>query len=110
MSQEIKAKNNQLRDLHKKAIRGLVPDRTIDRQKQGFCIPIHDGFLGRCGDEHRENLEEFRRVSDFLDRSEISNLLDQRTAKHKTHTIPLLCGHRPKQWTRQIWTLIAFAP
>ena len=37
---KLKTKNQQLKYILKKAVRGTIPDELIDRPKQGFGVPI----------------------------------------------------------------------
>lgn len=107
--ESVKFPNNTLRYIHKKAIRGLVPDEIIDRKKQGFGLPLHDWYFGAFGEQCRSILSEFCARTDLFDREEVMALFDLRVANSKEQKIWLLRGQRPKQRTRQITALIMFA-
>jgi asparagine synthase (glutamine-hydrolysing) len=59
----------------KKAVRGVIPDATIDRQKQGFGVPIQQWFLGQFGDFARRELGDFCDRTDFLDKPAVVQLI-----------------------------------
>jgi asparagine synthase (glutamine-hydrolysing) len=71
----VKTRNGVLKYILKKSVRGLIPDDVINRQKQGFGVPVHEWFAGRLGDFTRRELHAFCRETDFLDPAEITRLL-----------------------------------
>jgi asparagine synthase (glutamine-hydrolysing) len=73
----VKTRNGVLKYILKRAVRGLVPDAILHRPKQGFGIPAHDWFMGRLGTRIRDELNGFCSQTDFLDRNEVSRILDQ---------------------------------
>ncbi len=73
----VKTRHGTLKYILKKAVRGVIPDRLIDRKKQGFGVPVYEWFFGRLGEEARREVEAFCRQTDFLDRSEVTRLLEQ---------------------------------
>jgi asparagine synthase (glutamine-hydrolysing) len=97
------------RYIHKKAIRGLVPDEIIDRKKKGFGLPLHDWYFGRFGEECRNVVDEFCRRTDLFDRKEVSALFDRRTEMPKGQNFWFLRSHQPKQRSRQITGLTMLA-
>jgi asparagine synthase (glutamine-hydrolysing) len=74
---EVKMRNGVLKAVLKKAVRGIIPDRIIDRPKQGFGVPVHDWFLDELGNEIRKVMHQFCDETDFFDRGEVMNLLDR---------------------------------
>lgn len=86
----VKTRGGVLKYILKKAVRGLIPDRIIDRKKQGFAVPINDWVIDRLGDEARETLRSFCANTDFLDPAGVETLLKSGNA-------------------RQIWYLLNFA-
>jgi asparagine synthase (glutamine-hydrolysing) len=60
----------------KKAVRGLIPDKLIDRPKQGFGVPVYEWMFAELGDRARRELEEFCDQTDFLDKGEVLRLFD----------------------------------
>jgi asparagine synthase (glutamine-hydrolysing) len=72
----VKTRDGVLKHILKKAVRGLIPDDLIDRPKQGFGVPVYEWFFDRLGDRARSELSGFLAETDFLDRKEVSALLD----------------------------------
>jgi len=70
----MKTKNDTLKYILKKAVRGTIPDELIDREKQGFSVPIYEWFLGRFGTVMREEMNAFLSQTDFLDGREVERL------------------------------------
>lgn len=71
----IKFKNNNLKHILKKAVRGLIPDEFIDRKKQGFGVPVYEWYSERLGDKIRQEIMEFCEETDFLDSDEVLRML-----------------------------------
>ncbi len=86
----LKTRGGDLKHILKLAVRGLIPDKIIDRRKQGFAVPIEDWITGRLGESALETLNTFARETDFLDPEMIRNL-------------------SPEKSPRQIWYLLNFA-
>lgn len=73
----MKTRNGTLKYILKKSVRGLIPDELIDREKQGFGVPVHEWFFDRLGDRVRRELDNFCRRTDFLDAAAVADLLDR---------------------------------
>lgn len=73
----IKIKNNTLKYILKKSVRGFIPDEIIDRRKQGFGVPVHEWFFGKLGERMQKELIGFCCETDFLDRKGIRQLVKQ---------------------------------
>lgn len=43
----VKTRGGVMKTLLKQAVRGVIPDRIIDRPKQGFGVPVHEWMQGR---------------------------------------------------------------
>jgi asparagine synthase (glutamine-hydrolysing) len=79
----------------KRAMRGILPDRIIDRPKQGFAIPLGYWFRGKLGSYVRDLLlgEQSRRRGFF----------------HPPAIEALIARHEQGQnLDLQLWTLISF--
>jgi len=76
--ESVKTKNGTLKYILKKAVRGVIPDELIDRQKQGFGVPIYEWFLDHLGQKTRKEMNDFCDQTDFFDTSEVKRLFDQR--------------------------------
>lgn len=75
--QKIKTKKGNLKSILKKSVRGVIPDSLIDRQKQGFGVPIHEWFFDRLGTEMKTELKSFCQETDLLDYSAIETHLNK---------------------------------
>jgi asparagine synthase (glutamine-hydrolysing) len=71
--ESLKTKNETLKYILKKSVRGLIPDELIDRKKQGFGVPVYDWLYGELGDTIHSELEEFCKQTDFFDWKELNN-------------------------------------
>jgi len=78
--ESVKTRNGTLKNILKMSVRGLIPDELIDRKKQGFGVPIHEWFLDRLGERTYHDLESFCQNTDFLDFTEIKNLINHRNS------------------------------
>jgi asparagine synthase (glutamine-hydrolysing) len=75
--EDVKTKNGTLKYILKKSVRGLIPDEMIDREKQGFGVPVNEWFFELLGEKTRQELSDFCDVTDFLDRSEVMRHIEQ---------------------------------
>jgi asparagine synthase (glutamine-hydrolysing) len=67
---DLKIKNGSLKYMLKKAVRGLIPDRIIDRRKQGFGMPVDELLTGGFRSYAARQIEEFAARSGLLDVAE----------------------------------------
>ena len=82
--------------LLKRALRGVLPDRILDRPKKGFGIPVADWFRGPLREQLLSVLSPERvRRDGFFDEGMVSGLV-------RDH----LGGTRDNR--KQLWTLFAF--
>ena len=63
----VKTRGGVLKGLLKKAVRGIIPDRIIDRRKQGFGLPLHEWLLDGLGAQARRSVDEFVAETGLLD-------------------------------------------
>ena len=68
---KLKFKNNILKYILKKAVRGVIPDEIIDRPKQGFGVPIYEWFNEELGEKALAELKTFCDKTDYLSYDEI---------------------------------------
>jgi asparagine synthase (glutamine-hydrolysing) len=66
----LKVRNGTLKYVLKKAVRGLIPDRIIDRPKQGFGLPVDEILSGAFRRYAEEAIVEFAERSGLLDVTE----------------------------------------
>jgi asparagine synthase (glutamine-hydrolysing) len=68
---KLKAKNGELKYILKKAVRGIIPNKIIDRKKQGFSVPMKE-FSGDALEKLAKlELENFCKETDILDWNEV---------------------------------------
>jgi asparagine synthase (glutamine-hydrolysing) len=88
--ESVKIKDGTLKYILKKAVRGVIPDELIDRNKQGFGVPIYEWLFDKLGEKTQKELDDFCNHTDFLDGDEVRRLIE---------------GKRGLQ----VWTLLNFA-
>ena len=81
ISPKLKTKNGELKHILKKAVRGLIPDKIINRKKQGFAVPIEDWIYGKLGTKAADTLRDFCRKTDFFDTQGNENILKHGSAR-----------------------------
>lgn len=74
----IKIKNDTLKYILKKSVRGLIPDELIDRKKQGFGVPVYEWFFDKLGDKTKEEITNFCNMTDFFDKKEVMKIIDNK--------------------------------
>ena len=62
----------------KKAVRGLIPDELIDREKQGFGVPVYEWFFDKLGEKSKQEMYSFCDQTDFFDKKQVSYFIDNR--------------------------------
>src|SRR5262249_14010808 len=86
----------ETKHLLKRAMRGILPDETLERKKQGFAMPIGRWLRGELRPFMEDTLSERRlREGGWFDPAPIRKLVDDHVAGRADHRKPL-------------WTLIAF--
>src|SRR5262249_60365850 len=78
----------------KSAMRGILPDATLDRKKQGFAMPIGRWLAGELRGWMESELEASR-IGDLFQPAVIRRLMDEHTSGRAAHRKPL-------------WTPLAF--
>jgi asparagine synthase (glutamine-hydrolysing) len=86
----LKTQGGVLKQILKKAVRGLIPDEIIERKKQGFAVPIDDWVSDELGSKAAATLRAFCSSTDFFDSQGVDRILKSGNA-------------------RQIWYLLNFA-
>lgn len=92
---ELKLRNGTTKYIFKRAMRGILPDETIDRPKRGFAVPLGRWFRGRLGAFVRELLlSERSRGRGIFNSAYIEELVRRHEAG--------------RELDLHLWTLISF--
>ncbi len=92
---DMKLHDGRTKHIFKQALEGIVPQRIIDRPKQGFAVPLGRWFRGELnGYVHDLLLSPTSRARNIFDPAYIENLL--------------LLQSRGRPLDLQLWTLISF--
>ena len=75
LSEEVLTRDNVLKTVLKRAVRGLIPDNIIDRPKQGFGVPVHDWMMSELGDFARDSILDFSLSTGYFNPPAITRLL-----------------------------------
>ena len=93
---DLKLRRLRSKFLFKRALRGILPDRILDRPKKGFGIPVADWFRGPLKQQMLEVLSPERlRREGFFQPEAVRVVIDDH-----------LAGRRDNR--KQLWTLFAF--
>lgn len=71
----VKTRNDTMKYVLKKSVRGLVPDEIIDRKKGFMGPPLHQWVIKPLAPVIERELRDFCRETDMLDFEEVSRLL-----------------------------------
>ncbi len=78
----------------KKAVRGLIPDKIIDRKKQGFGVPVHEWLLERLGDEMKAEIRSFAKETKYFNPEYIEGLIEQKKANQLWYLYNFVLWHK----------------
>ena len=76
--EEVKTRGGRLKTVLKRAVRGTIPDRIIDREKQGFGVPVYEWMADRLGPAMLQAIDEFCDHTDVLDPGEARQVVAAR--------------------------------
>ncbi|MGD9730206.1 MAG: asparagine synthase (glutamine-hydrolyzing) [Nitrospiraceae bacterium] len=76
--EEVKTRHGVLKTVLKRAVRGTIPDSLIDRQKQGFGVPVQEWMADRLGQAMGSALDEFCDQTDMLDKQQAKRIVETR--------------------------------
>lgn len=74
--EEVLTRDDVLKTVLKRAVRGVIPDHIIDRPKQGFGVPVHDWMMAELGEHARDVINDFVGKTDYFDAAAIHALLN----------------------------------
>ncbi len=93
---DLKLRGLRSKFLLKRALRGILPERILNRPKKGFGIPVAEWFRGPAKEQMLSVLSPERiRREGYFEPAEIKRLIDDH-----------LAGRRDNR--KQLWTLFAF--
>ena len=93
---DMKLRGLRSKFLLKRALRGILPDSILNRQKKGFGIPVAHWFRGPLKEQMLSVLSPERIAREgFFDSGAVSALISEH-----------LAGRRDNR--KQLWTLFAF--
>ena len=72
---DLKIKDGVGKYILKKAVRNTIPDVIIDREKQGFGVPLHDWFKGDFLNFATEKLRSFCRDTGLINYEPVDEML-----------------------------------
>jgi asparagine synthase (glutamine-hydrolysing) len=73
--EEVKTRGGVLKTVLKRAVKGTIPDRIIEREKQGFGVPVHEWMADRLAPAMVQALDEFCDHTDVLDGREARQVI-----------------------------------
>ena len=76
--EEVKTRHGVLKTVLKRAVRGTIPDSLIDREKQGFGVPVQEWMADRLGQAMGSALDEFCDQTDMLDKQQAKRVVETR--------------------------------
>ena len=77
--QNVKTGGGETKHVLKQSLRGLLPDRIIDRPKRGFGVPINEWLTGKLGKEIRLELGRFCAETGIFDMKGVDKLLGSKS-------------------------------
>ncbi|MFH1060904.1 MAG: asparagine synthase (glutamine-hydrolyzing) [Pseudomonadota bacterium] len=83
------------------AIRGLVPDRVVDRGKQGYSLPVKNLLRGQLRPLMEELLSKSPLVRDYLEPRQVRLMMDQHLAGSHNHNHVLWALMNAALWHRR---------
>ena len=93
---DLKLRGLKPKFLFKRALRGILPDRILDRRKKGFGIPVANWFRGPLKEQLLSVLSPERlRHEGYFDPAAVARLIDDH-----------MSGRHDNR--KQLWTLFAF--
>jgi asparagine synthase (glutamine-hydrolysing) len=76
--EEAKTRGGVLKAILKRAVKRTIPERIIEREKQGFGVPVHEWMADRLGPAMLQAVGEFCAHTDVLDAGEAQQVIRAR--------------------------------
>jgi asparagine synthase (glutamine-hydrolysing) len=104
----MKMRGLETKHLFKRAVRGLVPDEILDREKQGFGVPVNRWINEELRDYTRDVLTDARtRARGYFDARYLDLLFDEHERGRRDHSMQLWSLFVLELWHR---TFVDAAP
>ena len=94
LPESIKTKNNVNKYILKKAVRGLIPNKLIDRKKQGFGVPIYEWLFDKLGSQAEKDVFSFCDETDFFDRKYVQHLITNKSGHQLWYLYNFVLWHK----------------
>ena len=94
LPESVKTKNNVSKYILKKAVRGLIPDRLIDRKKQGFGVPVYEWLFDKLGNQIEKETLEFCDETDFFDKESVQHLMTNKSGHQLWYLYNFVLWHK----------------
>jgi asparagine synthase (glutamine-hydrolysing) len=85
----LKTRNNTLKYVLKKAVRGIVPDALVTRPKQGFGVPVNELFEGPLQQSAEAELKRFCADANLLDAREVDRVMQEADGSKRWYLLNL---------------------
>ena len=93
---DMKLRRLRSKFLFKRALRGILPDKILNRKKKGFGIPVANWFRGPLKEQMLSVLSPERLGREgYFDPAAVGRLIDDHLSGRRDHR-------------KQLWTLFAF--
>ncbi len=97
-----KLKGLETKHIFKLALKGMVPDEILHREKQGFGVPIKDWINSELRDEIRDTLLDSRTIGrGYFDFKYIRSLLEEHHNNRRDHSSQLWVLFMLERWHRE---------
>jgi asparagine synthase (glutamine-hydrolysing) len=91
---KLKTKNSVSKYILKKAVIGLIPDKIINRKKQGFGVPVYEWLFDKLGDKIEKELIEFCEQEDFFNRGYVEKLIQKKASSQLWYLYNFVLWHK----------------
>jgi asparagine synthase (glutamine-hydrolysing) len=97
----LKMNGLETKSIFKRAVRGLVPDAILNRQKQGFGLPLQRWINQELRDYIRDTLTDRRaRERGYFNPGHVDLLFDEHRRNRRDHSKPLWTLFMLELWHR----------
>ncbi len=94
LPEKVKTKNNESKYILKKAVRGLIPDKLIDRKKQGFGVPVYEWLFDKLGNQVEKDILNFCGETDFFDKKYVQHLITNKSGHQLWYLYNFVLWHK----------------